>query len=253
MVLDSVEEVYKLKNELIAKPSSLFKLKDCDDYIANPKEDGYRSLHLNYRFVSDTEDSEELNQIGVEMQIRTRIQHIWATTVETLGTYLNFSLKSNEGPPEWISFFQVASVAFSKLEGMPVVGKFKEIPEFEIYKELVRQFKLLDIEKRLSAFKVATNYINSKEFDLGTYNLLILNLDKRILNAKNFSDPENANKEYTKVERRIQNGENLQAVLIETKNVKELKEAYPNYFLDIDDFVKKMDEIELFIQDDTEN
>ena len=253
VVLTNTDEVYALKHELESKPSPKFILKGIDDYITFPKYDGYRSLHMNFKFVAELPEEQEIDGINVEIQIRTTLQHIWATTVETTGTFIEFSLKSNEGPPEWIEFFQLASVAFSKLEAMPVIEKYNNIPEYEIYKELISQYKSLDIEKKLSAFKVATNYINSKEYNEGSYNLLILNLDSRMLNSKNFIDSQTANIEYTQIERRIQNGENLQVVLVETKNVMELREAYPNYFLDIGEFINTMSEIEKQIDDEPFN
>src|SRR5258708_23776851 len=47
------------------------------DYIAQPKTDGYRSIHLIYRYKNPKEAS--YNGLLLELQLRTRLQHAWAT------------------------------------------------------------------------------------------------------------------------------------------------------------------------------
>ncbi len=46
-------------------------------------------------------------QLLIELQLRTRLQHEWATAVETMGTFLQSSLKSSQGPEEWLDFFSL--------------------------------------------------------------------------------------------------------------------------------------------------
>ena len=69
------------------------------DYINYPKESGYRSIHQIFKCK---------NGFSIELQIRTQIQHAWATAVETMGTFLDLSLKSSEGPDKWLDFFALA-------------------------------------------------------------------------------------------------------------------------------------------------
>ncbi|MFV7640129.1 RelA/SpoT domain-containing protein [Shewanella algae] len=59
------------------------------DYINYPKSSGYRSVHQIFKCK---------NGFSIELQIRTQVQHAWATAVETMGTFLDHSLKSSEGP-----------------------------------------------------------------------------------------------------------------------------------------------------------
>lgn len=72
------------------------------DYIASPKEDGYRSIHLVYRYKNRRAPG--YDGLLVELQLRTRKQHAWATAVETMGTYLGQALKSGQGDAEWRAF-----------------------------------------------------------------------------------------------------------------------------------------------------
>ena len=54
------------------------KLASEDDYIAKPKRDGYRGVHLIYRYISEYERSSVYDGLFVELQIRSRMQHAWA-------------------------------------------------------------------------------------------------------------------------------------------------------------------------------
>ena len=67
------------------------------DYINHPREDtGYRGIHLIYRYRSDRK-KRAWNGRKIEVQLRTKLQHAWATAVETIGAFKNMALKSN--PP----------------------------------------------------------------------------------------------------------------------------------------------------------
>ena len=58
-------------------------------------------MHLVYKYINPI--CPDYDGLFVELQIRTRLQHTWATAVETMGTYLEFSLKSSEGPEDWLN------------------------------------------------------------------------------------------------------------------------------------------------------
>jgi hypothetical protein len=76
------------------------------DYVANPKDDGYRALHLIDR-----------NQgRPIEIQLRTARQDEWANAVE--GATRRFpGLKSGGGPELLQSFFQATSDLYAMLDG----------------------------------------------------------------------------------------------------------------------------------------
>lgn len=67
------------------------------DYIAEPKVDGYRSIHLVYKYRSDSELHKCWNGLRIEIQIRSRLQHAWATAVETVDAFSGTSLKTTGG------------------------------------------------------------------------------------------------------------------------------------------------------------
>ncbi|MFN4156210.1 MAG: RelA/SpoT domain-containing protein [Paracoccaceae bacterium] len=52
------------------------------DYISNPKPTGYRGVHYVYAYRSSSDARSELNDLKIELQLRTDAQHAWATAVE---------------------------------------------------------------------------------------------------------------------------------------------------------------------------
>jgi putative GTP pyrophosphokinase len=72
-----------------------------DDYILNPRESGYRAVHV----VVCYEDLERVDR-RIEVQLRTPTMHAWAIAVERLSGRLDVDAKSGLGPPEiqaWLS------------------------------------------------------------------------------------------------------------------------------------------------------
>jgi ppGpp synthetase/RelA/SpoT-type nucleotidyltranferase len=101
-VVGTIDEVYALR-EQYRKSKSLHQFVGEDDYIANPKPSGYRSLHLVYRFQS--RGHPQYNRLMFEVQLRTLTQHAWATAVETAGAVLDKrSRPAKANRPGWSTF-----------------------------------------------------------------------------------------------------------------------------------------------------
>src|SRR6185503_1641303 len=92
---------------------------DADDYINGPKRTGYRGYHLIYRYKSDK--TKPWNGLKVEVQLRSTLQHAWATTVETVDTFTTQALKAGGGSREWRMFFRLMSADLAFREGTPRV------------------------------------------------------------------------------------------------------------------------------------
>ena len=73
-IVPTVDEVFafaeKYKNSRVRH-----EYKRTYDYINNPKPSGYRSLHLVYKFHSDTKDTYNQNML-IEIQFRTHLQPV---------------------------------------------------------------------------------------------------------------------------------------------------------------------------------
>lgn len=225
----SLEGFYK-KNNLTHK------FHDSYDYIDNPKDSGYRGIHLIYKYNSF--HNPECNGLKIEIQIRTKLQHAWATAVETMGTFLNHGLKASEGPNQWLNFFSLAGSAFAYLEKSKPLSNYSYLSKKETYRKLISEYINLDVEKKLNGYTVAANHLSSEK-NSGNFHLITLNFDSRILTVKSYGRKriKEANEDYTKIERKIVNDSRQQVVLVSTESLNTLYEAYPNYFLDIQEFL----------------
>jgi len=204
----------------------------CKDYINYPKPSGYRSIHQVFKCK---------NGFSIELQIRTQVQHAWATAVETMGTFLDHSLKSSEGPDKWLKFFALASSAFAILESTPRIQQYAHMSDQETFEELLKQEKTLDVINKLSGFRVAARHIKDDK-KKGHYHLVILDLDKMMAKIQSYEPKEiqQANIDYSLMEAEVNEGKNLQVVLVTSESINALKKAYPSYFLDAELFSRQI-------------
>ena len=118
------------------------------DYITYPKEDGYRSIHLIYRYLSD-KGKKDFNGLLIEVQIRSKLQHMWATAVETVDFFTSQAIKSNEGQEDWINFFKLVSSAFAQFENCPTVPETPKNKE-ELYSLIREKEKELNVRTKMN-------------------------------------------------------------------------------------------------------
>lgn len=236
IIVDSIDEVYKSINAY--KQSTHHILKKENDYIINPKESGYRSYHMVYQYYNSVDTSYNKN-IFIEIQLRTKLQHIWATAVEVMGVYTNSQLKASIGEESILRFFTLISSLFAQMETMPVCPNTVNNKEMLI-KELKEIDDKLNIVSRLSAISKAMQYLSSEKITGKGYYLLQLNLKKRLLKINGFATEQIglATDIYNKIE--YLNNPNMDAVLVSATSFDELQSAYPNYFTNISKFVSMM-------------
>lgn len=241
-VVENLAQVRKLE-ALYTDGSLTHKLVGTDDYIANPKESGYRSLHLIYKYNNPAADL--YNGLCLELQIRTKLQHAWATAVETIGSFLNQALKSNEGPADWLEYFKIVGAAFALVEKCPTPQAFREMLPEEIFNQCVLAERRLDVRRKLHAYAVAANAISSNNVG-GSYHLIVLDAVERTVAIRSFGKRrlDEATTAYAEAERRALEHDDMQTVLVATDSVQSLRRAYPNYFLDTRQFLVALTRIE---------
>ena len=102
-IVSSVEHVYELAKMYQPKYAE-HELDAVNDYIRNPKSDGYRSYHLIYRY--SNKNNPLYDGLKIEMQFRSVLQHCWATAVEIADIFYREGLKAHRGSPYWRRFFR---------------------------------------------------------------------------------------------------------------------------------------------------
>jgi len=239
-VMPDLEHVYRLVSLQIDGPST-HTLTKINDYIMQPKVDGYRSVHLIYQFGGRAARAQEYAERGmhIELQLRTQLQHYWATAVETAETFSKQPLKSvggkNDSP--WREFFALVSTGFARMEGtQPVPGIAANRDEVsERLRELDGEFHFL---YSLESYRVTVDAMSKQRG--AKYFLLVLDPESTSVHLQGFrsSESEVASAAYASEEQRSLFGDNKMRVLVSVDDVAQLKRAYPNYFLDTSGFVR---------------
>lgn len=213
------------------------------DYIAAPKEDGYRGIHLVYRYASSR--AGEFSGLHVELQLRTALQHAWATAVETVDAFMGESIKAGRPTEDWRTFFCLASAAFALRERAAPPAAYAGRHQDEVVSELKSSEAGLQVAAKLRGFTVAANRISTSGHSRNTYHLVVLDMGVRRLSVRSFSasEQQQANAEYQAVEERVRLGEPLNPVLITGGSVDGLRKSYPNYFLDARNFVESVERV----------
>jgi ppGpp synthetase/RelA/SpoT-type nucleotidyltranferase len=243
-VMSSVELARKLYNEQYIKGDLKHILANEKDYIYNPKEDGYRSIHLVYKYHSD-KGKDIYNELLIEVQIRSKLQHIWATAVETVGFFIGQAIKSNEGEKEWKDFFRLVSAAFAKLEKCPRVPNTLN-DEKELYLAIKKKEKELNVISKMRHWTNSLKFFEEEGVRKNDY-LFLLELDtiqeKLIITPYSKNQEEKAIKDYSDAEKKIYDKKEYDVVLVGADTTADLKKAYPNYFLDTREFIKYLNKI----------
>ncbi len=236
------EPEFKINNKIIR----------IDDYIKHPKEDGYRCFHI----VGLYPDKNNVKR-KIEIQLRSTFQHSWATAVEITDLFNKQSLKNNDGDSEWAQYYLLCSKVFEYIEN---IYNFENIKEDnlrliikneilkdaavgEIFNNIKVLYKKLKVSNKLSGFmasiKSANEEIHTQE-DISGYVLFKINTTTFVTSKRFYKEEENelANSEYSISENLAD--DNTFVSLIYTRNLTDLKYAYPNYYADSTLFLQLM-------------
>lgn len=229
VIVGSVDDVYKLHKSLIGGRHQHEPVLPPMDYIATPKTDGYRSLHQVFRYHSQA--NLRSNGLLIELQIRTKLQHSWATAVETLGIIHKSSFKTGQGSDDFKRFFKLASVLFAYDEKQPMTAEFMDIDIKSIANELQDIEQKLQVFSRLRGLIITAKHIESSN-DNGEYHLMELDSDRGWVSllAFNRSQLSLAQSVYTMREIDTKDQPNIEVVLISAGNLKQVKKPIQTIF-----------------------
>jgi ppGpp synthetase/RelA/SpoT-type nucleotidyltranferase len=217
------------------------KLRRKKDYILEPKPDGYRSIHLVYSY--ERKKLSPWQGLQIEIQIRSRLQHAWATAVETVGTFLRQPLKASQGDETWRRFFALMGSAMALRERSPLVPG-TPTDRVSLVEELKRLVDFLQVETHLQMYGSTLDLALGDEVSNARYFLMELNANNGDLEVTGYEEEEldKAMSDYFDVEQKIKTKPNSEAVLVEVKSLKALRRAYPSFFLDSKLFLESVEE-----------
>lgn len=243
-VLQTLEGVNRLSEyciEITGEPVA--------DYIANPKMDGYRSKHFVARYESSIPQTKHLDGRRTEIQIRTRLQHQWATAVETVDFFTKQTLKIGGGSQKWRRFFALVGSIFAGKENCPLVPNTPHALS-ELVDETYSLWRELQVAPLVYNWSSIVNFLMKfPEIAEGkakppSNSMYMVELDtKRRHTSIEVFFPEkvvDAQVKYAEKEKEITGDPNRHVVLVSVDSIGELRDAYPSYYGDAQEFIKEV-------------
>lgn len=246
-VVSSIGSLRKLESLYLKKPTKQFphETRPTRDYITHPRDaDGYRSLHLIYRYQKNVKPK-EYNGLLLELQLRTKLQHYWATAVETMETFLKQPIKSRTRDPEseWVDFFRAVSSAFAHIENLPSVPRHSGMSKKEVFQKVADMDKKLHVLQQLKKFRLVADMVIKRKDKDSVYHIILLNYEKRTGQLFSYSS-ENlsvAKKKYAELEVQAAGGAPIDSVLVSVNSISNLRRDYPSFFLDSKQFIETVE------------
>ena len=249
LIVGSVREVYEAARIL----DDLLEHRKIKDYIAAPQRSGYRSYHAIYKV-----------PVGgityrIEVQIRTRLQHLWATGVEAVGEVYGLEYKSPdvraslEGDERKRDrFLMLSSHLFASEEGRPGVP---DVPDdlAAVRREISTICETTHLLEDLRAARSGI-LVQADSDERDEYFLLCLSREIQFFDVVGFPEFQAANDEYQRLEKealRIEDGNDVviaepefdNVVLVKAESADSIKSSYLNYSLGVDGFISRVEQV----------
>ena len=233
------------------------------NYMESPKESGYRGIHIVHAYSPILKQHEAYRGMKVEMQLRSNLQHIWATAVESVATFTRQALKASSGNEDWLRLFALMGSYIAKKENLPLVpntpvsdgeiskeiveytDRIDAIPRLEAYGNLAKVIERLDDDDDVLASRAHVTTKTHRRLTRDAYVHIWLQMtDKSTVQVrwKPYSQNQwsKALRAYEEAEKTIKDPDREETVLVSASSIEDLKRAYPNYFVDTSVFVGEL-------------
>lgn len=204
------------------------------DYIKRPKPLGYRGIHDIYEYATTSVKGAPLKGLLIELQYRTRCQHAWATSVEIMTHLTGFEPKFNRGDQNHIEFLRLASEIIARTcEDMP--SCFPEKRDMEVaaaFEAVESKLHLMPVMRRMQPSEETSSGRSSEVF------ILQIGSDQS-LKIHEYPNRGAAAPAYFKLEK-DHPGDDI--VLVTAESFSEMRDTFRNYFYDVREFVRLVDE-----------
>ena len=210
-----------------------------NDYIAAPKNDGYRGIHIIARYKSNGRPHEAPSDFRIEIQVRSKAQHAWATAVETVDLFQNTGMKSGNQSSLWSEFFLNIADCIAHHEDPSGVAINSQESAQTRARDLYNELR---VGERLETYRTTLKTLDKLKSKKGAIFVLVLDTagERGLLMGFAFSSKQAnlANKKYLNEEQRTLGDPQKDVVLVSARGIDVLTAAYPNYFLDTRNFIK---------------
>jgi hypothetical protein len=176
------------------------------------------------------------NGLKIEIQLRSRQQHAWATAVETVDAFTSQGLKNGNGQPGWQRFFALMGTYIAEKE------QCRSVPNTPTDSSILKD-EITYLAKELEVIEHLESYrgtLHTEALPGAQYYVVELDVpsnETRIIGFKK-DQFEMAQQVYLAMERQIEGQQGRDVVLVSVGSLDSLKRAYPNYFADTDVFLR---------------
>lgn len=235
-----VNALIEFIEEKISLQSDLHKLKVTDYREKGRDITGYRSVHMMI----------EAGGRVLELQIRSKIQHYWAESIERTSVIYGRHLKEQDGDPEVIAYFKELSDVFYEIESgrsPSVQSKIsldkrrvhaQEIIEKSDKNNIFDSFVNEDIVKTLTSTQGASDSLNNWiiVFDWNSGGFVTWESVGR--------NTEEAVSKYISYENQFTSDNNYEVVMIGSSDIATVRQTHSHYFgiEKFDDILENLDQ-----------
>lgn len=231
VIVDQNKDVNDLVNFLKERFESSKDLKvvRLTDYRGEGREDsGYRAYHVIL----------EREGYKMELQIRSKIQHYWAETIERTSIVYGHHLKELDGDITVIHYFKLLSDLFYEIEAgrKPAAALRTKVEELRLKSETIIQ----EADKK----NVFSSYVNEgitkdlerKEKNMGNAGLnnwifvFNWNIGAFVTWELITNDPQGAISQYVEYENKYKSDDGFEVVLVGSSKVATVRQTHSHYF-----------------------
>ncbi|MGL5408230.1 MAG: RelA/SpoT domain-containing protein [Shewanella sp.] len=250
-IVKDLKQLNALKTRL-ENSRSVHKITHISNYLT-PKESGYGGVHLIYSCFDNADSSNAWRKTKIEIQLRTNLQHAWATSLEIIDTLENIDLKTSmDGHQHWRRFFHISGMLVAHDEGASILSS---IQLYEYQKEMLDLERRLSVISKLTKFSVGISATTEHIRKLSNRSQLGMCLITLKMNEFINASPDSDNKVKVKLgvtafkindaqlalnalNESEKDSSIALSVLLSASNASLLKKAYPNYFGSTQQFSK---------------
>jgi len=235
-VVRNVRMVRALSN-VYKRSQGNHKLLRMDDYLVKPRKSGYRGIHFIYSYKSKTKPA--YDGLKIEIQLRSRQQHAWATAVETVDIFTGQALKGGRGQKKWQRFFALMGSYIALEEKCPLVP-WTPTDSLRLHEHIEKYATDLDVLSHLESYRATLQFEGVPGG--ADYYLLELDAQKEETTVVGYNKDQlkGAERDYLSVERANAGRHDKDVVLVSVSSLESLKRAYPNYFADTHIFIETL-------------
>ena len=205
-----------------------FEINKITDYRYEGRDDsGYRAVHLILK-----RDGKVL-----ELQLRSRIQHYWAESIERTSIIYGYHLKEQEGDPTVIKYFKTLSDVFHEIEILREpssqqklsLDKLREEAEFlisqsdknRVFYNYINEDIVKTLKEKEGGDTLLTNWIIVFDWKSGSF--ITWDTVER-------NQADDAVKKYVEYERQFTTEDSYEVVMIGSSDIASVRHTHSHYF-----------------------